>query len=359
MSTLKTTILLSALACLAMSSAAFAQDNVPVKAPESLKNVPFKIEGVEGFLHSLGIDPKTEIKLSKKELRSLAESNYNDKTAQHFMSVHARHGVGCLSCHDQSEVKGTAWMAYVSNPPMKQDCKTCHTVQADVFKHTDTHSNLDCIACHMPNVASAADYSTDQNAAGPKALRRIHTYKILVDPKASSMVEGEVKVGKDGTAKGYVMAKDEDGNGYVDLMWSCARNAPADWTVFEGKGCHSQYTSKLEEGLVYKDQKQVYGELVKWQNPVKEGYKEIRGATERINKLLEVTRLDRDQRTQVLSYVDLATQIADMIEKDGSWGAHAHNYMTQRLAAAQNYVRKAQEILDAGKFSKTAVDPLK
>ena len=65
MSTLKTTILLSALACLAMSSTAFAQDNVPVKAPESLKNVPFKIEGVEGFLHSLGIDPKTEIKLSK------------------------------------------------------------------------------------------------------------------------------------------------------------------------------------------------------------------------------------------------------------------------------------------------------
>lgn len=149
------------------------------------------------------------------------------------------------------------------------------------------------------------------------------------------------------------------GRDFVDLMWSCARNAPADWTVFEGKGCHSQYTSKLEEGLVYKDQKQVYGELVKWQNPIKEGYKEIRGATERINKLLEVTRLDRDQRTQVLSYVDLATQIADMIEKDGSWGAHAHNYMTQRLAAAQNYVRKAQEILDAGKFSKTAVDPLK
>ena len=245
MSTLKTTILLSALACVAMSSAAFAQDNVPVKAPESLKNVPFKIEGVDGFLQSLGIDPKTEIKLSKKELRSLAESNYNDKTAQHFMSVHAHHGVGCLSCHDQSEVNGTAWMAYVSNPPMKQDCKTCH----------------------IPSMPKPAEYSEDQ--------------------------------------------------------------------------------------------KQVYGELVKWQNPVKEGYKEIRGATERINKLLEVTRLDRDQRTQVLSYVDLATQIADMIEKDGSWGAHAHNYMTQRLAAAQNYVRKAQEILDAGKFSKTAVDPLK
>lgn len=358
MSTLKTTILLSALACLAMSSTAFAQDNVPVKAPESLKNVPFKIEGVEGFLHSLRIDPRTEIKLSKKELRSLAESNYNDKTAQHFMSVHARHGVGCLSCHDQSEVKGTAWMAYVSNPPMKQDCKTCHTVQADVFKHTDTHSNLDCIACHMPNMPKPAEYSEDQAKVAGTALYRAHMYKINPSPDKTSYVKKEVKV--DGKiVSQYELAKDEKGRDFVDLMWSCARNAPADWTVFEGKGCHSQYTSKLEEGLVYKDQKQVYGELVKWQNPIKEGYKEIRGATERINKLLEVTRLDRDQRTQVLSYVDLATQIADMIEKDGSWGAHAHNYMTQRLTAAQNYVRKAQEILDAGKFSKTAVDPLK
>lgn len=336
MSTLKTTILLSALACLTMSSAAFAQDNVPVKAPESLKNVPFKIEGVDGFLQSLGIDPKTEIKLSKKELRSLAESNYNDKTAQHFMSVHARHGVGCLSCHDQSEVKGTAWMAYVSNPPMKQDC----------------------IACHMPNMPKPAEYSEDQAKVAGTALYRAHMYKINPSPDKTSYVKKEVKVdGK--TVSQYELAKDEKGRDFVDLMWSCARNAPADWTVFEGKGCHSQYTSKLEEGLVYKDQKQVYGELVKWQNPIKNGYKEIRGATERINKLLEVTRLDRDQRTQVLSYVDLATQIADMIEKDGSWGAHAHNYLTQRLAAAQNYVRKAQEILDAGKFSKTAVDPLK
>ena len=337
-----------------MSSTAFAQDNVPVKAPESLKNVPFKIEGVEGFLHSLGIDPKTEIKLSKKELRSLAESNYNDKTAQHFMSVHARHGVGCLSCHDQSEVKGTAWMAYVSNPPMKQDCKTCHTVQADVFKHTDTHSNLDCIACHMPNVASAADYSTDQNAAGPKALRRIHTYKILVDPKASSMVEGEVKVGKDGTAKGYVMAKDEDGNGYVDLMWSCARNTPADYTVFEGKGCHNPATSKLDEGLIYQDQKEVYGETLKWQTPIKEGYKEIAGAIPRMRKLLEVTRLSPADQTDARLLLDKADQIATMIKKDGSWGMHAQNYLLDQVKTAQAYLAKAQQIMDKGGYNKIA-----
>ena len=346
-----TTLTLSCLAAIGFSAACAAEGSYNVNQI----NIPEKPE----FMASLGIAKDAKPDLTKDQKTQLAGKAYHEKADQHFMSVHAQKGVSCNTCHDPRSLDGVAWMAVVNKPVIRQTCQDCHTVQADVFAHTDTHDKLDCIACHMPNVASAADYSTDQNAAGPKALRRIHTYKILVDPKASSMVEGEVKVGKDGTAKGYVMAKDEDGNGYVDLMWSCARNAPADWTVFEGKGCHSQYTSKLEEGLVYKDQKQVYGELVKWQNPIKEGYKEIRGATERINKLLEVTRLDRDQRTQVLSYVDLATQIADMIEKDGSWGAHAHNYMTQRLAAAQNYVRKAQEILDAGKFSKTAVDPLK
>ena len=346
-----TTLTLSCLAAIGFSAACAAEGSYNVNQI----NIPKKPE----FMASLGIAKDAKPDLTKDQKTQLAGKAYHEKADQHFMSVHAQKGVSCNTCHDPRSLDGVTWMAVVNKPVIRQTCQDCHTVQADVFAHTDTHDKLDCIACHMPNVASAADYSTDQNAAGPKALRRIHTYKILVDPKASSMVEGEVKVGKDGTAKGYVMAKDEDGNGYVDLMWSCARNAPADWTVFEGKGCHSQYTSKLEEGLVYKDQKQVYGELVKWQNPIKEGYKEIRGATERINKLLEVTRLDRDLRTQVLSYVDLATQIADMIEKDGSWGAHAHNYMTQRLAAAQNYVRKAQEILDAGKFSKTAVDPLK
>ena len=141
---IKTSLIFTVFACLGFSSIAAAQDNVPVPVPESLKNVPFKIEGIDGFLQSLGIDPKAEPKkFSKKELRDLAEANYNDKTAQHFMSVHAKHGVGCLSCHDQSQVKGTAWMAYISNPKMKQDCKDCHTAQADVFKHTDTHSNAD------------------------------------------------------------------------------------------------------------------------------------------------------------------------------------------------------------------------
>lgn len=359
MSNTKNSLLLSALACFIFAATCQAQDNTPAPVPESLKSVPFKIEGVPGFLESLGINPKAEVKkFSKKELRSLAEENYNQKTDQHFMSIHAARGVGCLSCHDQAQIKDVAWMAFVSNPPMKQDCKVCHTVQADVFSHTDTHSNQDCVSCHMPNMPLAKDYSNDQSKVAGTALYRSHMYKILPSPDKTSMVEAEVDVGGK-KVKQYVLAKDDDGKDFVDLMWSCARNAPADWTVFEGKGCHSPFTSKLEEGLVYKTQKQVYGELQKWQSPIKSSYEGVVKAAERINKLLEVTKLTREARTQVLSYVDQAQQITDMVKKDGSFGAHAHNYLTQRLVAAEHYIRLAQDIIDAGDITGKKVDPTK
>ena len=255
---------------------------------------------------SLGIAKDAKPDLTKDQKTQLAGKAYHEKADQHFMSVHAQKGVSCNTCHDPRSLDGVAWMAVVNKPVIRQTCQDCHTVQADVFAHTDTHDKLDCIACHMPNVASAADYSTDQNAAGPKALRRIHTYKILVDPKASSMVEGEVKVGKDGTAKGYVMAKDEDGNGYVDLMWSCARNTPA------------------------------------------------AGAIPRMRKLLEVTRLSPADQTDARLLLDKADQIATMIKKDGSWGMHAQNYLLDQVKTAQAYLAKAQQIMDKGGYNKIA-----
>lgn len=222
-----TTLTLSCLAAIGFSAACAAEGSYNVNQI----NIPKKPE----FMASFGIAKDAKPDLTKDQKTQLAGKAYHEKADQHFMSVHAQKGVSCNTCHDPRSLDGVTWMAVVNKPVIRQTCQDCHTVQADVFAHTDTHDKLDCIACHMPNVASAADYSTDQKAAGPKALRRIHTYKILVDPKASSMVEGEVKVGKDDTAKGYVMAKDEDGNGYVDLMWSCARNTPADYTVFEAK----------------------------------------------------------------------------------------------------------------------------
>ncbi|WP_290373245.1 cytochrome c3 family protein [uncultured Parasutterella sp.] len=305
-----------------------------------------------------------EDEVNRPDAQGKLERAFNAKTksscpscgtegAQLFMSKHYEKGMRCVTCHDPHEVTSNDWKSGVTRPAIRQNCQDCHTVQAEMVANADTHSKVDCIACHMPNVASANDYSDDQNAAGPKALRRIHTYKINVDPKAASMVQGDIKI-KNGTVKGYVLAKDEDGHGFVDLMWSCARNTPADYTVVEGKGCHNQATSKLDEGLVYQDQKEVYGETLKWQKPIKEGYKEVAGAIPRLRKLLEVTKLAPADQTEARLLLDKADDIAAMIKKDGSWGVHAQNYLLDRVQTAQAYLAKAQAIIDNGGYVKAA-----
>lgn len=341
-----TTIALSCLAAFGVSSV-FAQEG-GYKAEQI--NIPEKPE----FMQSLGISKDAKPNLTKKEKTQLTQQAYEEKADQHFMSVHAQKGVSCTTCHDPKGAQGVAWMATVVQPAIRQDCQDCHTVQAEVFSHTDTHDKIDCIACHMPNIPSAQDFSTDQKAAGPKALRRFHAYKINVDPTASSMVEQEVS-SADGKVKTFVLAKDENGNAYVDLMWSCARNSPADYTVFEGKGCHNEVTSKLDQGLIYQDQKEVYGEVMKWQTPIKKGYEEVVGAIPRIRKLLEVTRLSPADQTEARLLLDKADDIAAMIKKDGSWGVHAQNYLLDRVQTAQAYIAKAQQIIDKGGYVKAAV----
>ncbi len=338
-----TTIALSCLAAFGVS-AVFAQEG-GYKVEQI--NIPEKPE----FMQSLGIAKDAQPKLTKKEKTLLTQQAYQEKADQHFMTVHSQKGVSCVSCHDPKGKQGVAWMAVVSKPAIRQSCQDCHTVQAEVFAHTDTHDKIDCIACHMPNMASADDYSTDQKAAGPKALKRLHTYKINVDPAASTMVQEEVDTPK-GKVKAYVLAKNEDGNAFVDLMWSCARNSPADYTVFEGKGCHNEATSKLDQGLVYQDQKEVYGEVMKWQTSIKEGYEEVAGAIPRIRKLLEVTRLSPADQTEARLLLDKADDIAAMIQKDGSWGVHAQNYLLDRVQTAKAYIAKAQQIIDKGGYTK-------
>ncbi len=340
-----TTIALSCLTAFGLSSV-MAQD--AMYKVEQI-NVPEKPE----FMSSLGIQKDATPKLTKEQKTMMTQEAYQEKADQHFMTVHAQKGVSCVSCHEPRGKQGVAWMAVATKPAIRQNCQDCHTVQAEVVAHTDTHDKIDCIACHMPNVASAADYSTDQNVAGPKALRRIHTYKILVSPDASSMVQQDIKT-KEGTVKGYVLAKNEDGNAYVDLMWSCARNSPADYTVFEGKGCHNEKTSKLDEGLVYQDQKEIYGEVQKWQNPIKDGYEAVSNAIPRVRKLLEVTRLSPADQTEARLLLDKADDIATMIEKDGSWGVHAQNYLLDRVKTAEAYLAKAQQIIDNGGYVKAA-----
>lgn len=302
------------------------------------------------FMASIGVQSDKVQPLTKQEKRVKTEAAFNEKNAQHFMSLHYQKGLSCVSCHDQHSISDPAWMIVVGKPVIKQDCQSCHKVQADVVAHTDTHDKLDCVACHLPNVK--ADASAESKDA-EQALRRIHTYKILVDPEAKSFKEVEVEV--DGKkVKGYELAKDDEGHGYVDLMWSCARNTPADYTVFEGQGCHDKTRSTLDEGLVFKTQKQVYGEVQKWQEPVKETYKRVVEGSKRISKLLEVTKLTREDQTEVRLLVDKANDIAAMVKEDGSWGVHGSNYLKDKILTAEAFLNKAQGIIDMAGFQKTS-----
>ena len=268
--------------------------------------VEFDLKGHDEFVKSLGKDAIAPQQRTAEESKAILAKVYNEKLEQHVSSFHYEKGVTCISCHDQQKQGGPDWMVPVTNPPMKKECGDCHETQAYVVSHTKSHSKYECTVCHMPNTAAGPN---DGSNGKMDAVRRLHTYKINVSPDASTWTKD-----KDGA---WVLSKDEDGHGYVDLMWSCARNAPADYTVAEGRGCHSKATSELDPGLVYQDEKEVYGEVMKWQKPVKDGYEQIKGGVERVSKLLEVTALPYEKQTQIRLLLDKATEVSDLIEKDG------------------------------------------
>lgn len=319
----------------ALSLSAFAE----TPAPE------FDIEGHLEFVESLGEaanGPKTAF--SDEERKKLAAEVFNDKVEQHAMSTHYEKGLTCVSCHDVQRQGGPDWMTKVTTPAMKQTCQDCHTVQADVQKHTRSHKDIDCVGCHMPNIPAVDKFGealkgNDRFAA----VRRAHLYKINTDPNAS-MVTNDPE-------KGWVYSVNDEGHGYVDLQWSCGRPAPSDWTVCEGRGCHSPATSELDRGLIYQTQQEMADEVVKVQRPIKEGYERIVQGVDRITKLLEITKLTPADQTEVRLLLDKAAEIGELIEKDGSWGAHASHYLKDRVAAAESYLAKAQVLIDAGGYN--------
>jgi hypothetical protein len=299
-----------------------------------------------------------EDEMDRPDAKGKLERAFNAKTksscpscgtegAQLFMSKHYEKGMRCTTCHDPHEVTGNDWKSYYTKPNMKQTCQDCHQVQAEVVKNTDTHSKVDCVACHMPFTMSCENFTAIQrpDMAGFDAVRRSHLWNIKVDPDAKMMNPAPGQSRKS-NSKGWRIARDEDGHGYVDLMWACARTSSSDLQVVEGQGCHSPFQSELDEGLVYRDQKQIYGEVEKWQNPVKDSHKKNVAAAARIAKLLEVTKLNADQRAEVQLLLDKASDISKMVEKDGSWGVHGFNYLKGRVDAAGAYLAKAQLILD-------------
>ena len=82
----------------------------------------------------------------------------------------------------------------------------------------------------------------------------------------------------------------------------------------------------------------------------KDGYEQIKGGVERVSKLLEVTALPYEKQTQIRLLLDKATEVSDLIEKDGSWGAHASHYLQDRVKSALSYIDQAQTLLDKGGY---------
>lgn len=271
--------------------------------------------------------------------------------SQLMMSKHYEKGMRCVTCHDPHEVTSNDWKDYYTKPAIRQTCQDCHKDQADVVAQTKTHADIDCIDCHMPFTMSCENFTAIQrpDMAGFDAVRRSHLWNIKVDPTAKMMnpAEGQPRTSN---SKGWHIARDDEGHGYLDLMWSCARTANAEQGVMNNKGCHSPFLSELEKGLQYTDQKQIYDEVMEWQNPVKDTYKAAVAGQERIVKLLEVTKVPVDAKTQILMLLDKSKDITQQIEKDGSWGVHAPEYLKLRAETAMAYLNQAQAILDKGDF---------
>ena len=282
-----------------------------------------------------------EDEVDRPDAKGKLEKAFNAKTksscpscgtegAQLFMSKHYEKGMRCVTCHDPHEVTSNDWTSGVTRPAIRKNCQDCHTTQAQMVANADTHSKVDCIACHMPFTMSCENFTAIQrpDMAGFDAVRRSHLFKIMVDPDKKMMHP----------APGQSRASNSKG-------WRIS-----DFTVVEGKGCHSPFQSELDQGLIYQDQKEIYGEVMKWQNPIKEGHQKNVEALTRINKLLEVTKLTPEQRTEAMLLIDKAGEIIKQVQDDGSWGVHAFNYTKQRVETAQAYLTKAQSIIDQGGY---------
>jgi hypothetical protein len=269
-----------------------------------------------------------------------------------FASSHYDKGMRCSTCHDPHEVTDGDWKSGITKPKLIKECTDCHTAQAEIASNTKTHSKQTCQSCHMPNMGSCENFTAIQfpDMAGFDNVRKSHMWKIDVDPLRKTLNPPEGK-SRDSSTKGWTVAKDENGHNYLDLMWTCARTSASDHDVVDNKGCHSQFQSKLGEGLHFKDQQQIYGKVQKWQKPVKETYAKVEKALISIDKSPNMAKLSVEDKTQVLLLTDKAQDVLKLIKADGSWGVHGARYSQKRLDAALTYVTQAQAIIDGNALS--------
>ncbi|ASC93088.1 cytochrome C [Sulfurospirillum diekertiae] len=284
--------------------------------------------------------------------------------AQSYFTAHYDKGMRCTTCHDphdvtgpvtgEKDLKGTvnynSEQGYLSSlytkPKLKKNCADCHKEAAYIQSKSDTHSKNSCQSCHMPYMMSCENFYAIQfqDQAGFDTQRRSHIWKIDVDPKHKTLVPGSKATGPR-DAKDWHFERDDKGHNFVDLMWSCARTSWADKEQIDAKGCHSIVQSELKETLHFKDQKQVYDEVMGWQTPVKDKYTQVKVGIQGLYAMLEVKKLTPSDKTRVYELIEKAQEAVDLLEKDGSWGMHGFKYTKQRIDAAVEYITEAQRIV--------------
>ncbi|AQW86299.1 cytochrome c family protein [Campylobacter pinnipediorum subsp. caledonicus] len=269
--------------------------------------------------------------------------------SQMYSSMHYDKGLRCSTCHDPHEVTANDWKDSYTLTGLKKNCKDCHEPQAEMFKYGGPHAKDNCTGCHMPNMMSCENFPAIQNPdlAGFDNVRASHIWKILVDKDKKTLNPPAGKA-RDPKVKGWRLAR-EDGRFFVDLMWSCGRTSFEDPNLVKpgASGCHSVIQSTLPKELHYKDQASIYEDVMKWQNPVKDGYANIEQILRKIDKsLIENKKISNESKTKVLSYAKQAQDILDRIKKDGSWGVHGPKYAKKLIDEALTYANYAQDIID-------------
>ncbi|MGP1580308.1 MAG: cytochrome C [Wolinella sp.] len=285
--------------------------------------------------------------------------------SQSYFTAHYDKGMRCVTCHDPHDATGpvvgdktikgmnyNSEQGYLSalytKPKITKTCQDCHKEQAYIFARADTHKDNTCASCHMPFMMSCENFYAIQfqENAGFDTQRRSHIWKIDVSPDRKSLVAGSAAQGPR-DAKDWHFERNDEGRNFIDLMWACARTSWADKDMQDTKGCHSPVVSELKETLHFKNQKQVYDEVMGWQKPVKTDFTSVKVGIQGIYKILEVKKLNSTDKTRVYELIEKAQDTVDLLEKDGSWGVHGFKYTKQRLDAAKEYIKEAQRILNA------------
>ncbi len=270
--------------------------------------------------------------------------------SQMYNTAHYDKGMRCNTCHDPHEVTANDWRDPYTKVGLKKACTDCHETQAKFFKQGGIHSKDNCTACHMPNMMSCENFASVQNPdkAGFDNVRASHIWKIKVDKTAKTINPPEGKPRDPKSVKGWTIARADDGRFFLDLMWSCGRTSYSDINLVgpDASGCHSAVQSTLPDKLKYTDQAQIYDDVMKWQTPVKDGYAKVKTMIKEIDKgMLNNTKLSTEQKSRVILLAKQAQDIAERLEKDGSWGVHGPAYSKKIVDEALIYAQQAQDIL--------------